>query len=349
MVRRALACAALAGGCTPDPPPATDCVDCAELPLAVMTTASLDYAVGALAAVNRETLEVLPDLATVHGDAVVRAEPGVVWQVNRLGADTVRRYEPGDWAAPVWEVSTGRGSNPQTAVRCGRDLWVSLYETGEVLRLDPGSGERRGAVALDAYADADGNPEVSDLVVLGGALHVGLQRLDRLAGWVSEAGAVAVVDCDTAEVVDLWEVGPNPVIRPLDADRLLVLAEDGLSVLRPADGALEGPLEVDLDGMAVVDAGVHEGVALVVARDAAEHGLWCVDLERWSAAPLGTWTNYLPSVEVDEDGFGWVAVRPGWEDPDAGGGVMRVHLPSCELRTDPWLPMALTPFSVAHP
>lgn len=340
------------GDTTPDGPVPTD-------GLVVMATLSSDYAAGALTTVDRSTWQVHPDHATVHADAVVQAEAdGTVWVINRLLMDTVRRYAPGALDVPVWETSTEPGSNPHALAMCGDDrVVVTRYEHADAWLLDEATGERVGTIDLSAEADADGLPEMSDVVVVDGVPWVALQRLRRDQGWTTAptGGRVVPLDCDAGTAGPGIAVGDNPglVADPSHPGRLWAVSTDGAWAvdtedrtvspgppLRPSEGEL-----VDL----AVDA---EGRAAMLVRRGAEHGVACggVPGETGESVlePVGWWSNYLSDVVV-ADGLAWVAVRQGWEDPSSVGGLMVVDLDTCEELTadEGWLQPALAPYDLA--
>jgi hypothetical protein len=316
-------------GCGPEAPPVGG--DAAEG--VVMTTLAADYTVGSISVVDPD-LGVHPDLASVHGDAVVRVDGGAVWLINRYLVDTVRRYAPGAWAAPVWEVSAGVASNPHAVALCGGALWVTRYEEATLWALDPETGERLREVDLSAWADDDGVPEASDLVVDGETVWVGLQRLRRRDGWVAEAQGTALrLDCATGEVVDEVATGPNPVLRAgRTPGEVMVIDADGV-------GPIGGP-RWDVEP-GVVD-GAFGARSALIRRDDDVHTVLCVGDAVASLAPM---ENYLSGLTLDGQGRALVAVRPGWRDPEAPSGALVVDLAACaagELLATP-----LPPFSLA--
>lgn len=298
----------------------------------VMTTLSADYTVGSISVID-PSLTVHADLASTHGDAVVRVEDGAVFVINRYLVDTVRRYAPGAWAAPVWEVSAGVASNPHAVALCGGALWVTRYEESALWALDPATGERVDEVDLSAWADDDGVPEASDLVVDGETLWVGLQRLRRHDGWVAEAAGTALrLDCATGAVLDEVATGPNPVLRTgRTPGEVMVIDADGV-------GPIGGP-RWDVDE-GVVD-GAFGPISALIRREDDVHTVLCVGDEVASVAPM---ENYLSGVTLD-GGRAFVAVRPGWRDPEAPTGALVIELAGCaagELLATP-----LPPFSLA--
>ena len=99
-----------------------------------------------------------------------------------------------------------------------------------------------------------------------------------------------------------------------------------------------------------------------VATDPSGRGLLVTNDELWFAAscvdasglrPLVTTAAYLSSAVVDSDGFGWLAVRGGWQPPDApegarvgpAPGLWKVDLDRCEIVDE--IATALAPYDLA--
>jgi hypothetical protein len=339
---RIVALALLVGCGPPEVPSSPSEVSARASGIAVIAASTPDYATGALAVVGLDDLAVARNLTTTHPDAVVRARDGAVWVLHRLGGDVVRRYVPGAWAAPAWEVSVGRGANPHDLGHCDGALLVTRYEASTAWWLDPDSGAQLGAIDLSEHADEDGVPELSDAVSLGDVVLVGAQRLGRLDGWAPlPEGALVAVDCATREAVDAWSVGPNPVLVAAPGGAL-VLTDDGVSF---ADGDTVTPWPVaDALPAGLVDAAADADGAVVIAREAdGHHQLACVDAEgRVVEGPR--LAQYLPDVAL-AGSRALVAARRGWADPDALGFLLVLDRTSCTevARVD----VGLEPFSVA--
>ncbi len=317
----------------------------------VVATASDDYSAGGLAVVP-EGHSALVDVTSLHGDAVVTTVGPVVVAINRLGMDSVRRYDELG-AAPTWEVSTERGSNPH-AVAAAAGFWlVTRYEETEAWVLDPQSGERLGAVDLAAEADLDGIPEMSSVVAEGDLVLVGLQRLDRDRGWTADPeGRVAVVDPVERSVVRVLPVGPNPVLAPHPDGGAIAACEDGLWRVN-ANGTTSGPVRPQgLDGAIGALTVADDGSTYAITRPCplcAEHTLTC--LEAWDGPvagqtePLGV---FLSGLVVLDDTV-WVAARRGWEDPSIAGGLVPVSRSACGPLASPddWLRGTFAPYDLS--
>jgi hypothetical protein len=154
----------------------------------------------------------------VHEDSVARAHGGKVYVVNRLFADNVERLDPARGFATEAQCSTGPGTNPHDiAFVDEHKAYVTLFETADLLIVDPSVTDCgafvRGSIDLSPFADADGIPDMDQMVIVGRRLYVSLQRLDidTILRLPAERGAVAIIDVDSDEPVGLIELsGENP-------------------------------------------------------------------------------------------------------------------------------------------
>lgn len=317
--------------------------------LGVLATLSLDYTSGTLSTVDVTTRAVRNDVATVHPDTVVQTTPGAVWVVQRLLADAIRRYDPQDLGVPLWERSVGAGSNPHAVARVGDLLVVSRYGEASLALLDANSGADAGTIDLAAWADGDGIPEASDLVGLAdGSIWVGLQRLDRLNGWTpAPTSRVVRVDVDTRQAIVGWQAPPNAVLRATE-DALVAIGIDGLAWIDPASGETVDEPTRPLGAGDLVDADVApDGSMVAILRDGEQHTPACRDA-------AGVWTvgepldHYVPDVARGPDGAAWLALRPPWSDPLAGGGLLRIDPATCLPSQDrSEIATSFPPFSIA--
>lgn len=170
---------------------------------AVMTTT--DYATGGLSSLDPGTNTAANDHLTIHSDAVVRTYRDKVYILNRLGQDNVIVLDGDDLQTPLTQYSTGNGTNPHDIAFVSEEkAYISLYERTQLLIVNPVTGDSLGTVDLSTFADADGLPEISQLVINGDRLFAACHRLDRENGWVpTEFSAIAVVDVSTDLLVDV--------------------------------------------------------------------------------------------------------------------------------------------------
>lgn len=170
---------------------------------AVMTTT--DYATGGLSSLDLGTNTAANDHLTIHSDAVVRTYRDKVYILNRLGQDNVIVLDGDDLQTPLTQYSTGNGTNPHDIAFVSEEkAYISLYERTQLLIVNPVTGDSLGTVDLSTFADADGLPEISQLVINGDRLFAACHRLDRENGWVpTEFSAIAVVDVSTDLLVDV--------------------------------------------------------------------------------------------------------------------------------------------------
>lgn len=174
---------------------------------AAQTTAYVvtsDYATGSLAAIGLDTRTALANLASLHGDARARWRNGLLHVVNRFGQDNVQVIDPAQGFGTVRQYSTGAGSNPHDiAFASPAKAYVTRYDATDLLIVNPQSGAVRGSIPLGGFADADGIPEMDQMIQVGTRVFVSLQRLDRNAGFVpADSSLVVVIDADADTVID---------------------------------------------------------------------------------------------------------------------------------------------------
>jgi len=112
--------------------------------------------------------------------------------------------DPAQNYATVRQFSTGNGSNPQDIcfVSPGK-AYVTRYELGDLLIVNPSTGASLGVIPLGAFADADGIPEMARMMRVENRVFVAIQRLDRNAGYQpTDRSLVAVIDADADTVMD---------------------------------------------------------------------------------------------------------------------------------------------------
>ena len=329
----------------------------AEGPLAVVTTVAQDYATGGFATVSLDDWTVNDNLFLTTGDAAVSVNDGVIYQLNRYGYDNVRRYTPGEWAAPMWERSTGDRSNPYDAATCAGKLFVSLYNDDTLAVLDPTTGDLLSEVDLsEAVIQGGPEPEATEIIVRGDSLYVALNGLDQANGWESVGGAVVEVDCVGEAVTGRWAVGGNTELHAWDGAGLLVSSESidgagaGVWSLDPDEDELTKLIDGDRLGGTISDvaaAGV-DALILTPSVDYATFTMTCADLATGALTELGTFSEYLPKVEVNDRGEAWVIARWGWADPtNDKPGIYVVDLATCTLKNpDDPITFTLAPYDL---
>lgn len=314
-------------------------ISSAQSGLFVITT---DYSTGSTAFLASDAAEAEVNLLGIHSDAVGHYHDGRVYVVNRLGQDNILVLDEEDLRTPVAQFSVGNGANPHDIeiVAPGK-AYVTLYDRASLLIVDPRDGAELGEIDLSAFADADGLPEVSQILRIGGRLYLSCQRLDRDGGWgPADASYLIVVDLETDALVDvdpdeeglqgiaLSAANPNSIaaIGERIAVGVVVNFGDRSGGVEIVDTAANRSLglavsEEDLGGditsMVMVDP--DRGYA-VVADENFANSVRAFDLSSGSAgAPLENISGgFVPSLAVDGDRL-IAADRGSFEDPASAG------------------------------
>ncbi len=202
----------------------------------------------------------------VHQDAVVRVRDGLVYVVNRLFGDNLQILDPEDDYRTILQCSTGNATNPHDIAFASDDkAYMTLYEESELLIVNPRaqpdcSDFVIGSIDLEDVADPDGIPDMSQMVIVGQRLYVGLQLLDINSVLRDPTGPsrLAVIDITTDTLIDTIELtGENP----FSATKGLTVRKGKIWV------ANAGQFEVMDGGLESVDLARGESDGIVVSED----------------------------------------------------------------------------------
>lgn len=317
----------------------------------LLVVASTDFTVGALSTLGLDDGAIVDPAAPAGGDPKVRAlSDGRVALLERGAGDSLRLYTPGCWDVPDVEVALDQ-DNPHDALLHDGLLWLARYDGPGLWVLDPADGERLFEVDLSAEDDADGLPEPSSLVLRDGRLFVGLERIDRDAGWQASRGRIVELDPSGA-VVARFDVGPNP--------RVVVASELGLVVVEAGawgepDGALRAVDPATGEGRVLLDEAdlgldlwtyaETDGVGIVtgVAFDGQQSAVICVDLATGVTTPGPTSEGWYADV-IAWGGRAWLALRAGWY-ASTTTGVVELDPRTCAASAP--VPLTLNPYGLA--
>lgn len=293
-----------------------------------------DYASGVLSRIDVGDSTSVIDLMPVAADVAVEVQGDDTFVLGRSSENTVRMYAGLELDAPLIEVSTGDGTNPQDVGRCGDTLVVSLLAEDHLALYDAGAGADAGTIDLSAWDDGDGSPE-ADGILPGpdGDLYVALGRLDTSTDWTSAdgTGAILRVDCETLTVAEEWETGPNPGLSPFPGDDSRMVLRTGdyfdadwnmkldgaLAAFDPAAGTIEELVTEAAYGRnlgALVGDAEH---AMLVTDDGYSWNIACVDLATWEVTETDAVDSFLSDGAWGPDGKAWMVYRPGFADNGA--------------------------------
>lgn len=172
--------------------------------LAVFTTT--DYSSGALSYIAltgdmTAAPAATPNVKTIFSDTNIVSDGAYVYIINRFGSDSITVLDPSNGFSLVAEYSTGSGSNPyDIEFVSASKAYVSRYAKNSILIVNPATGAELGTIDLSAFADADGLPEMSEMVKVGNYIFVTIQNLENWAP--ARSGRMVVVDTATDSVVD---------------------------------------------------------------------------------------------------------------------------------------------------
>jgi len=186
----------------------------------VVTT---DYSTGGFGVIDIETKEVWrpdPEWAAqvVSSDPVVTSYSHYVFVINRYTYDNISVLDSEQEFDLVKQYSVKKegapSTNPHDLEFVSLDkAYLSLYELDELWVINPLTGEKIKTIKLTRYADSDGIPEASGMLIYQDRLYVALQRIDRDNSWVpTDKSLLVVIDTNTDNIVNTITLcGKNPI------------------------------------------------------------------------------------------------------------------------------------------
>jgi hypothetical protein len=206
--------------------------------------------------------------ASVHSDAVARWYGGLVYVINRAGADNIQILDPENGFSTLSQHSAGNGTNPKDIafVSPGK-IFVSRYDSNDLLIMNPSTGSHLGTIDLSQFADGDGLCEMDHMIMKDGILFVSIQRIDRNNYWTPVGDSyIAVIDAAADTLIDADPGTPGKQGIPLSAANPfsdLKFDTDGYTILVACagfwgmtDGGIEkiDPVSLTSQGFMITEA-----------------------------------------------------------------------------------------------
>jgi hypothetical protein len=209
-------------------------------------------------------------VATVHSDAVARWYGGLIYVINRSGADNVQVLDPADGFSTLYQHSLGNGTNPKDiAFVSPHKAFVPRYNSNLLLIIDTVTGTPLGTVDLSQFADGDGLCEMDHVLLRNGILFVSIQRIDRNNYWMPVGDSyIAVVDAAADTLIDVDPASPGKQGIPLAASNPftdLKFGPDGYTILVACAG-LWGSAD---GGIAMIDPVTMSSEGFMITESAA--------------------------------------------------------------------------------
>jgi hypothetical protein len=164
---------------------------------------------------NCDTIDIDPpwvvaqSLESLGPQARLRYFFDLLYAVNPT-QDTIQVIDPEAFDT-LHTLTFAGGSAPEDILLLSPErAFVTLYNSADLLILDPRNGAPLGSVDLSAFADEDGLPDMSRMATDGERLFIQIQRLDRGGtGNPVPPSYLAVVDLETEALIDVDPLLPG--------------------------------------------------------------------------------------------------------------------------------------------
>ena len=181
----------------------TTTVDTNTTSFAFASTRAADYSayrVDRISLTNGNT--VVGSYPATSADSVITTDGTDLYQIGRLGTDTITRFDPVDTSIPDYQYSVNKegdaSANPQAIAFLSKTkAYLTRYGSDALWIINPDAGSEDafniGEIDLSAY-DTD-VPNMTDAIIVGSKLFV---LLERLEGFVpNNVAYLAVIDTET--------------------------------------------------------------------------------------------------------------------------------------------------------
>ena len=187
---------------------------------AAISCSAADFASGAHALVNVDKpRSVQQDLLPTISDIKMAADGPFFYRIARYNADSVTKFSAAAPSVPIWQYSTldendtESTCNPQNLIfvpgegdALATKAYLPRFDSTTMWIVNPQAASETdfkvGSVDLSDYADADGYPEMTKGVVVGGKLFLLVQRLDQSNNFAPGQAYVVVIDTATDQEID---------------------------------------------------------------------------------------------------------------------------------------------------
>ncbi len=325
---------------------------------AIVAGLSKDYSHGAISTVNLEDWSIEDSIVPTSGDVVVRASDETAFVLNRLNTDTVQVFS-GALAVPDLDVGMPDLSNPQDAVICNDQYWVTLHNASFLPRFND-QGLQVGEVDLTEWVGSDGSAEAASMVRSPSKEHVyvTVQQFMQDEGWTSEGGAVLEISCADGSIQRVMEMGPSPSISPGPDEGLLGYKTGLYGVLDGEIGTIDRATEQRTVYVTDTEVGTDLGAYAFFGEHlvyAASDSDWvfkisCLNITTGETQHMDPLNQYVSDITADAEGRFWVSLRHGWADGSIDGvGVSVLDASQCAslLPSGQLLQFTLPPYNVA--
>lgn len=308
---------------------------------------------GVMASLDMETTAVTQGVApngAVGDDPMIRRFGDELFVVNRADGNNVTILDA-ITLAPVEQLATGAGSNPQDVAVIGDQLYIPALGTPGVVVVERGTGTTR-QIDLSALDAVDGLPDCVSAIALGTRVVVACGLLDNFVA--NTPGVIAVIDTAAGDAVTTFELlhrNPFGVFERTPDDHLVIptvpdFVDFSTGCLEEVDVAARTSTcaisNQDIGGFAGRVDFDGDDMYFAVASFGAEGAIGNVQkLDRVTGSHTGALT---PSSQVVVD----FSICPGNQlvvaDATQAANGLRVYVDDAEVTAAP-LPIGLAPAS----
>ena len=271
-------------------------------------------------------------------ESILRYKHGFLWLFQR-GAlpEAIVQYDPDDLSQPLhrYEVSSAEELvYPNDITICNEKVFVTLYDSTDLLVLDENDFSEITRISLESYADEDGLPEGATIICKNNAVLLSLHRFDRREEPSIQMGSLWVVfDPSTyGEITtfpdqgfqsDIVDVPKTTYIGSVIRPHIDVSGTTGFWIFDVIEEVFFSQIYFAYNDKTIFDTAVGSNKVTHLAENYSDGATWLfchdftpgMDLSGYSYEELVPTQHDFVSLSMDQEDQAWMIMRTKGDYP----------------------------------
>lgn len=271
-------------------------------------------------------------------ESILRYKHGFLWLFQRgIQPESIIQYDPDDLSEPLHRYElppTEKFVYPNDVTICNEKVFVTMYDSTDLLVLDEDDFSDLTRIPLDSYADEDGLPEGATITCKNNAVLLSLHRFDRREEPSTQMGSLWVVfDPGTYEEIttfpdqgfqsDIIDVPKTTYIGSVIRPHIDVSGTTGFWIFDVIEEVFFSQIYFAYNDKTIFDTAVGSNKVTHLAENYSDSATWlfCHDFTPGMDLPGYFYEELVPtqhdfiSVSMDQEDHAWMVIRTKGDNP----------------------------------
>ncbi len=271
-------------------------------------------------------------------ESILRYKHGFLWLFQRgVQPESIVQYDPDDLSEPLhlYEFSsTEQVVYPNDITICNEKVFVTMYDSTDLLVLDENDLSEITRISLDSYADEDGLPEGATIICKNNAVFLSLHRFDRREEPSTQMGSLWVVfDPSTYDEIttfpdqgfqsDIIDVPKTTYIGSVIRPHIDVSGTTGFWIFDVIEETFFSQIYFAYNDKTIFDTAVGSNKVTHLAENYSDSATWlfCHDFTPGMDLPGYSYEELVPtqhdfiSLSMDQEDQAWMVIRTKGDNP----------------------------------